>query len=45
MPLPDPLWVLLAHVAATLYLVGLIWVVQGVHYPLFARVGPEQAQA
>ncbi|MRI87322.1 hypothetical protein FGE12_04000 [Aggregicoccus sp. 17bor-14] len=37
--------VLLAHAAATLYLVGLIWVVQGVHYPLFARVGPEQAQA
>ncbi|MDX2029210.1 MAG: hypothetical protein SF339_00975 [Blastocatellia bacterium] len=30
---------LLANVAATLYLVGLIWQVQIVHYPLFAQVG------
>lgn len=31
----------LAHLAATLYMVGLIWFVQIVHYPLFARVGEE----
>lgn len=29
------------HLAATLYMVGLVWFVQRVHYPLFARVGPE----
>ncbi len=32
--------ILLANVAATLYLVGLIWFVQLVHYPLFGHVGP-----
>ena len=31
--------VFLAHIATTLALFGLIWVVQIVHYPLFARVG------
>ena len=30
---------LLAHVAATWMMVGLIWFVQIVHYPLFAHVG------
>ena len=30
---------LLAHTAATLVMVGIIWFVQVVHYPLFARVG------
>lgn len=30
-----------AHAAATWALVGLIWTVQLVHYPLFAEVGPE----
>lgn len=30
---------LTAHLIATLYLTGLIWFVQVVHYPLFARVG------
>jgi hypothetical protein len=30
---------LLAHAAATLFMVGIIWFVQIVHYPLFARVG------
>ena len=30
---------LLLHGAATLAMVGLIWVVQIVHYPLFAKVG------
>ncbi len=33
--------VLLANVASTLMLVGLIWFVQVVHYPQFARVGSE----
>ena len=31
--------ILLMNVAATLYLTGLIWCVQIVHYPLFAQVG------
>ncbi|MCW5756188.1 MAG: hypothetical protein KIT54_03030 [Phycisphaeraceae bacterium] len=30
---------LLAHAAATWFMVGLIWFVQVVHYPLFAGVG------
>jgi hypothetical protein len=30
---------LLANAAATLFMVGVIWFVQVVHYPLFARVG------
>ena len=38
--LPHLLW--LVHLAATLFLVGLIWVVQVVHYPLFASVGTQQ---
>lgn len=33
---------LLIHVFATLFMVGLIWFVQVVHYPLFASVGDEQ---
>jgi hypothetical protein len=45
MPQLDGTWVLLAHAASTLYLVGLIWLVQAVHYPLFAQVGAAQAQA
>ena len=32
-------WTLLLHVASTLTMVGLIWFVQIVHYPLFSRVG------
>jgi hypothetical protein len=35
-------YVLLVHVAATLFMVGVIWFVQLVHYPLFSRVGPEK---
>jgi hypothetical protein len=37
----DPLarLVLLAHSAATLYMAGVIWFVQLVHYPLLARIG------
>ncbi|MFN8002796.1 MAG: hypothetical protein U0X75_17460 [Acidobacteriota bacterium] len=31
--------ILLANLAATLYLVGLIWCIQVVHYPLFSQVG------
>lgn len=34
--------ILLTHLFATLFLVGLIWFVQIVHYPLFAKVGREQ---
>lgn len=33
--------VLLIHAAATLYMTGLIWFVQVVHYPLMAKVGAE----
>lgn len=33
---------LLACVAATLFMVGLTWFVQAVHYPLFAEVGEDQ---
>jgi len=32
-------FILLAHIAATLFMVGLIWFVQIVHYPLFGSVG------
>lgn len=31
-----------AHLVATVSMVGLIWFVQIVHYPLFARVGPDR---
>lgn len=34
-----PLTVLFAHVGATWTMVGVIWVMQLVHYPLFAQVG------
>ncbi len=37
--------VLVAHVAATLYMTGLIWFVQAVHYPLFALIGGEGSSA
>jgi len=32
-------WVLAAHAFVTLFMTGLIWFVQVVHYPLFDRVG------
>ncbi|MFK7790707.1 MAG: hypothetical protein AB8C95_14595 [Phycisphaeraceae bacterium] len=32
---------LLIHAAATLYMAGLIWFVQLVHYPLMAKVGEQ----
>ncbi|MHC4896022.1 MAG: hypothetical protein ACYTGW_02835 [Planctomycetota bacterium] len=37
-----PTTVVLLHAAVTLCLTGLIWFVQIVHYPQFARVGAEQ---
>jgi hypothetical protein len=40
---PELVW--LTHLAATLFLVGLIWVVQVVHYPLFANVGADHFHA
>jgi len=33
---------LLLHAAATFFMTGLVWFVQVVHYPLFARVGAEE---
>jgi hypothetical protein len=37
--------VLVLHLAATFYMVGLVWFVQRVHYPLFAGVGSQQFPA
>lgn len=34
--------ILLAQVFSTLFMVGLIWFVQVVHYPLYSHVGREQ---
>lgn len=34
-----PTWILLANAASVWFLVGLIWVIQVVHYPLFSAVG------
>jgi len=34
---------LIANAAATLYMVGLIWMVQIVHYPLLAIIGTDRA--
>jgi hypothetical protein len=36
---PPVVWLLLVHAATTLIMVGIIWFVQIVHYPLFSRVG------
>jgi hypothetical protein len=36
---------LLTHAAATLFMVGVIWFVQVVHYPLFDRVGTSDFSA
>ncbi len=35
-------WALLIQLATTLAMVGLIWFVQVVHYPLFSRVGESE---
>jgi hypothetical protein len=37
--------VLALHFASTFYMVGLVWFVQRVHYPLFAGVGSQQFPA
>jgi hypothetical protein len=37
-----PLAILLANLVSTAFMFGLIWVIQVVHYPLFAKVGPER---
>jgi len=39
------LLLLQAHVGATLFMVGLIWFVQIVHYPLLAGIGPSESVA
>ena len=41
MMMPEAEWLLIAQAAATLYMTGLIWFVQVVHYPLLARVGDD----
>jgi hypothetical protein len=37
--------ILLVHAAATIFMTGLIWFVQVVHYPLFAAVGRDHFPA
>jgi len=37
--------ILCIHAASTLFMMGLIWVIQVIHYPLFASVGPENFAA
>ncbi len=39
-PLPLSTLMLLLNFVATLFMTGVIWYVQIVHYPLFSRVGP-----
>lgn len=34
-------WLFFTHLAFTLYMTGVIWFVQIVHYPLMGKVGPE----
>ena len=40
-----PRLLLLTHIAATMFMVGVIWFVQVVHYPLFANVGEDRFSA
>lgn len=40
-----PRLLLLAHLASTVFMTGVIWFVQVVHYPLFARVGGSEFPA
>lgn len=35
-------YLFLIHLGSTWFMVGLIWLIQIVHYPLFARVGKDQ---
>lgn len=44
-PAELPQLLLLLQLGATLYMVGLVWFVQRVHYPLLARVGAGQFRA
>lgn len=37
--------VVVAHLVSTVFLTGLIWTIQIVHYPLFALVGPDRFPA
>jgi len=39
------LWILIANAASAWFLTGLIWVIQVVHYPLFAAVGRSEFAA
>ena len=32
---------LIVHAVSTWFMVGLIWMIQTVHYPLFARLGDD----
>jgi uncharacterized membrane protein len=41
----SPNILLIANLISTWYMVGLIWMVQVVHYPLFAKVGTEQYES
>lgn len=34
-------WLLLTNLACSLFMTGVIWFVQVVHYPLFERIGPD----
>ena len=38
-------FIFLAHVAATLFMCGVIWFVQVVHYPLFESIGEREFEA
>lgn len=40
-----PRLLLLTHLAATVYMVGVIWFVQVVHYPLFAAIASDKFTA
>jgi len=40
-----PRLILLSHFAATLFMIGVIWFVQVVHYPLFAKTGSADFRA
>lgn len=40
--MPNPTLVFLLNLLATWYMVGLIWMVQVVHYPMFNRVGAQE---
>lgn len=42
---PLSLWILTANAASAWFLTGLIWVIQVVHYPLFAAVGRSEFAA